>query len=168
MTRVKWEKKEGLVIINVSGSSSINLALTESLSSWRNAQTDLAFDWPTLPSSTSHHHQNQIPLLTKQKLSKSQINTHEVVSKVSKLDFGSINDGDAPNSTEDEILQGLWASGAAIEQTDARFFQSSLPYLPPYPAIRCDYFPSPPDKSYKREREKGRGVYTWVDDRTWF
>ena len=56
--------------------------------------------------------------------------SHEIVSKVSKLDFGSINDGDAPNSTEDEILQGLRASRATIKQTDARFdVPKTLDYL---------------------------------------
>ena len=63
------------------------------------------------------------------------MNTHEVVSKVTKLDFRSINDGDAPNSIENEILQRLGSSGPTIELTDARLFQSSLPYFPPYPAM---------------------------------
>lgn len=53
-TRVNWEKKYGSFDINVSGFSSIKLALTASLSSWRKPQTHLAFDWPTLFASTEH------------------------------------------------------------------------------------------------------------------
>lgn len=63
----------------------------------------------------------------------SQVNTHEVVAKVSNFNFGSVDDGDASDSTEDEILEGLGASWAAIEQTDARVLQSRLAYFSPDP-----------------------------------
>lgn len=40
--------------------------------------------------------------------------THEIVSKVSNFNFGSVYNGDASDSTEDEVFEGLCASRATV------------------------------------------------------
>lgn len=52
ITTVNWEKNEGFVSIKVTGCSSMNLALTASLSSWRKAHTHFAFGCPRFDSLT--------------------------------------------------------------------------------------------------------------------
>lgn len=143
ITRVNWEKKDGSVRIKESGFSSTKWALTASLSSWRKAQTVLAFDSPTLFLSTFNHQIRQSKFSTHERRihtlrckEENRVNTHEVVAKVSNFNSGSVDDGDASDSTKNEILEGFWASRSTIKQTDARVFKSRLTYFSPDPAIR--------------------------------
>lgn len=118
ITNVNWEKKEGFVSIKVSGDSSTNLALTASLSSCRKAHTHLAFDWPTLCRSTEKIGMD-VSSLSKEHAERAikidgwirENLTHKVVPKITNLNFGTINDCDAPNSTKDQILQSFRPCG---------------------------------------------------------
>lgn len=83
------------------------------------------------------------------------------------FDFRAVDDGDASNAAEYEILKRFRSGGAAVEQAYTRFLESRLPLLSPNPEN--------PQKSLRfgdcdggfGNFEAGDREFTWVGDRIW-